>query len=316
MEGTACCDNGKNGCYSGCQQLMADRKSVKFWEYVAKRYRNRMDVWFELYNEPAYPCAQNLKQIPTGQHAETGVGGNLDALINGGKGMQTSYKNGCPPSPAATFDFVGYQELYNAVRHSAGSDNIVLVGGTSWAYSWQGLLVPPNGTGCSAAVGPEGVDLMVRESPRGEGYPAPVGWSSARWGRNVLYNTHPYQSKTGLRPTPGTACGDFVPKAAAGTVADGCTEMAGWDRAFGYLADYVPVIATEFGPAFGDPCDGTFVTCQMKWMKDKMISMTPWAYWGNPAAQCNNFPTLVNPDWSVNAYGKAVKEFEAKNPSP
>lgn len=35
----------------------------------------------------------------------------------------------------------------------------------------------------------------MKGSPRGEGYPAPVSWSSKLWGKNVIYNSHPYQQK-------------------------------------------------------------------------------------------------------------------------
>jgi len=307
MDGTACCDNGNNGCYQGCQQLMADHKSLAFWEYVATKYNNRSDVWFELYNEPAYGLGQgNSTEIPT--------------LVNGGTSSGISYKNGCPPSPLTTFTFVGMQDIYNVIRDKVGSDNIVVVGGADWAWSWNGVLVAPrqpdanmswcHGIVCQRGCGiDQGLDYMIASSPRGEGYPAPVSWSKKIWGKNVIYNTHPYQAKGGQSPTPSQSCSSWIEGAIAGSGTWVCDEQSGWEIAFGFLTDYVPVIATELGPWPGFACDGSYITCQLEWFANKSISFTPWAYWGNKNAECNVFPTLVNQDWSLNGYGQAVQAF-------
>jgi len=154
---------------------------------------------------------------------------------------------------------------------------------------------------------------MITESSRGEGYPAPVSWSNRRWGKNIIYNTHPYQAKGRQTPTPNEACSDWVGDAINGT---GwlCAEQCGWDTAFGFLTNYVPVIATELGPWEGFPCDGSYIDCQLEYFEQGKISYTPWAYWGNQAAECNLYPTLVNPDWSLNGYGQAVQNFMNKQP--
>eukprot|EP01113_Clastostelium_recurvatum_P050674 TRINITY_DN9649_c0_g1_i3.p1 TRINITY_DN9649_c0_g1~~TRINITY_DN9649_c0_g1_i3.p1 ORF type:complete len:478 (-),score=69.04 TRINITY_DN9649_c0_g1_i3:60-1493(-) len=305
MDGTACCDNGRDSCYQGCQQMMADHKSVKFWEYVATKYANRSDVWFELYNEPAYGLGTGNTSIPI--------------LVQGGT-SQAQYKNGCPASPLNTFTFVGMQDLYNAVRYSANADNIVVVGGADWSFSWNGVLAGPRppdpsmtwcwDNPCQRGCGiKQGWDYMIQESPRKEGYPAPVPWSKNRWGKNIIYNTHPYQAKGRQTPTPNEACSDWIDGAINGTGTWLCQESAGWEASFAFLTPYVPVIATELGPWEGFPCDGSYIGCQLEWFNQQMISFTPWAYWGNPAAQCDIYPTLVNPDWSPNGYGQAVQKI-------
>jgi len=157
---------------------------------------------------------------------------------------------------------------------------------------------------------------MVQGSPRGEGYPAPVPWSNKKWGKNVVYNTHPYEAKGGQSPSPGTPCSNWIGDAINGSGTWICDEQCGWDLAFGFLTQYVPVIATELGPWQGFACDGAYITCQLQYFASKGISFTPWAYWGNPAAGCNTYPTLVNPDWTPNGYGSAVQTFMTSNRPP
>ena len=62
-----------------------------------KYLKNRSDVWFELYNEPAYDLGQGNTSIPL--------------LMKGGKVRGIQYKNGCPESPLTTFEFVGMQGI-------------------------------------------------------------------------------------------------------------------------------------------------------------------------------------------------------------
>eukprot|EP01120_Amphizonella_sp_Union-15-10_P007734 TRINITY_DN2647_c0_g1_i1.p1 TRINITY_DN2647_c0_g1~~TRINITY_DN2647_c0_g1_i1.p1 ORF type:complete len:291 (-),score=61.25 TRINITY_DN2647_c0_g1_i1:52-924(-) len=283
--------------------MMADRKRLKFWEYVAKKYANRTDVWFEAYNEPAF-------------WLQSGAGTNIPQIVSGGKVDNIGYKNGCPASPLTSLYFVGMQDIYNVIRATARADNIIVVGGADWSWSWNGVLVAPrkpkpgmewcNNQVCQDGCGIDpGIDLMIGESPLGEGYPAPVPWSSRRWGKNVIYATHPYQSKGGQRPSQGSTCDQWISGAINGT-GQICSEQCGWETAFGFLSQYVPVIATELGPWEGFSCDGSYISCQLDWFGSKGISFTAWAYWGNLAAYCNVFPTVVNPDWSPNGYGKAV----------
>lgn len=140
---------------------MADHKSLEFWKYVATKYCNRSDVWFELYNEPAYGLGNGNTSIPI--------------LINGGYVENVPYKNGCPPSPLNSFTFVGYQDIYNVIRNEAMCDNIVVVGGVDWAWSLNGILVPPrkafqnvswcNNNYCQEGCGiTEGVDYMIESN--------------------------------------------------------------------------------------------------------------------------------------------------------
>jgi len=235
MDGTACCDNGKDHCYQGCQQTMADHKSLAFWEYVGKKYCNRSDVWFELYNEPAYDLGQGNTSIPL--------------LMKGGRVNTIQYKNGCPASPLSSFEFIGMQDMYNVIRDKLQCDNIVVVGGADWAWSWNGVLIPPrkpspglewcHNNYCQRGCGIDvGVDFMVESSPRGEGYPAPVSWSpNKKWGKNVVYNTHPYEAKGGQQPTPNQKCSDWIESAVNGSGSNTwlCAEQCGWEVAFGFF---------------------------------------------------------------------------------
>jgi hypothetical protein len=36
-----------------------------------------------------------------------------------------------------------YTDIYNVIRYKVGSDNIIVVGGADWSWSWNGALVPP-----------------------------------------------------------------------------------------------------------------------------------------------------------------------------
>ncbi|MGD0678958.1 MAG: glycoside hydrolase family 5 protein [Polyangiaceae bacterium] len=91
------------------QQPMADANSVMFWAQVASRYKGDGHVLFELYNEP------------------NGI--DWDTWLNGG-----------------TFEgyvVAGMQQLYNAVRVTAGADNVVIAGGLSWAFDLSGVATHP-----------------------------------------------------------------------------------------------------------------------------------------------------------------------------
>ncbi len=89
---------------NGCQQVMADMNSITFWSDVASIYKNDGRVMFELYNEP-HDVPWNVWQ----------AGG-----MSGG------------------FQVAGMQQLYQAVR-DAGADNLVIIGGLSWAADLSGV---------------------------------------------------------------------------------------------------------------------------------------------------------------------------------
>ena len=125
----------------GCQQTMADLNSVTFWSEVASRYSGDGRVLFELYNEP--------------HDVSWGV-----------------WKSG---GTAGGFQVAGMQQLYDAVR-GAGADNLVVMGGLSWAYDLSG--VPDN---------------------RVTGY-------------NILYATHPYNNNPASKPAGFDAAWGFLTK--------------------------------------------------------------------------------------------------------
>jgi len=112
-----------------CQQVMADANSITFWSEVASLYSGDGRVLFELYNEP---------------HDVS-----WDIWKSGGS--------------SAGFQVAGMQQLYEAVR-AAGADNVVVMGGLSWAYDLSG--VPDH---------------------RVSGY-------------NIMYATHPYNNSPQSKP--------------------------------------------------------------------------------------------------------------------
>jgi hypothetical protein len=114
------------------QQLMADTHSIQFWTEVAGRYKGDGRVFFELYNEPH------------GISPQTWLSGGMS-----------------PGTPS--FQVVGMQQLYNTVR-AAGAENLVIVGGLSYAYDLS----------------------FVRASPV-QGY-------------NIMYATHPYNNSGASQP--------------------------------------------------------------------------------------------------------------------
>jgi aryl-phospho-beta-D-glucosidase BglC (GH1 family) len=88
------------------QRPMADKNSITFWQQVATRYRGDGRVMFELYNEP---------------HDVS-----WDVWQNGGEATLDA-------RAGTTFEAVGMQQMYDAVR-ATGADNLVWIGGLSWAY--------------------------------------------------------------------------------------------------------------------------------------------------------------------------------------
>jgi hypothetical protein len=115
---------------NGHQSPMADNNSITFWQQVATDYKNFGTVLFELFNEPQ------------GIDKETWLNGNGT--------------------------YVGYQQLYNAVR-KVGANNVVIVNGLDWGY-----------------------DLSF------------VSDSFKLTGDNIVYGSHPYDEKGSLSYTgPG-----------------------------------------------------------------------------------------------------------------
>lgn len=93
-------DAGQAGVCANGQQMMADTRSLTFWQIMANHYKNDPKVFFELYNEPhgiSWSC----------------------------------WLNGCSP-------WVGMQQMYNTVRN-AGFNNLVIMGGLNFAYDLSGV---------------------------------------------------------------------------------------------------------------------------------------------------------------------------------
>ncbi|HEY4016852.1 MAG TPA: cellulase family glycosylhydrolase [Polyangiaceae bacterium] len=129
-------DTSRQGAGYSNQQPMADVNSREFWKEVATTFKGDGHVLFELYNEP-----HNI---------------STDVWLNGGS------TNG--------FTAVGMQDLYNAIR-GAGANNVVIAGGTNWAYDLSG--VGPGG------VSIQGYNVMYATHPYLLSGDAPNGWESA-----------------------------------------------------------------------------------------------------------------------------------------
>jgi len=97
-------DQGNLNIAKADQQCMADANSITFWTEVATKYKARLDIMFELYNEPhdvSWPV-----------------------WLNGGSGCG--------------FTSVGMQQMYNAIR-ATGANNIVIVNGLNWSFDLSGI---------------------------------------------------------------------------------------------------------------------------------------------------------------------------------
>ncbi len=107
---------------SNMHQPMPDvNHSVPFWREIAERYRGDGGILFELYSEP-YPLG-----------GKNGFS-NWDLWLNGGPApADNTYKDLRAPFQAA-----GMQQLHDVVR-SAGAHNLVLISGTAWGYSLDGV---------------------------------------------------------------------------------------------------------------------------------------------------------------------------------
>ena len=116
------------------QENMANQDSIGFWRDVARTYASFGTILFELYNEP--------NQVTHEQW-----------LSGGGPP---------PPNVAGEGPYVGYQQLYDAVRGS-GAKNLCIVAGTGWGYdlSFVNSDFRVQGTGivyCSHPWWPRGMD--------------------------------------------------------------------------------------------------------------------------------------------------------------
>ena len=109
---------------------MADTRSLPFWRSVATRFRDDPLVAFDLFNEP------NNISDSIWQH------GGTVTYIDGGGATSTQ----------RSYEAVGMQDLYDAVR-GTGADNLVLVSGQRWASDPRVARTSPlNGYGIVLAV--------------------------------------------------------------------------------------------------------------------------------------------------------------------
>lgn len=178
----------------------------------------------------------------------------------------STWLDGGASGGSSSYPVVGMQQLYDAVRGApASANNLVIIGGLNWAYD---LAEVPN---------------------------------NAVQGTNIVYNTHPYSSKT---PNPGPAA---------------------WQSAFGFLTATYPVIATEFGylPSTQTlmttegptDCNSAFDTMFTQYANQQgagptpshMMSWSAWAFYFAGGDECN-FPSLIyDSNYDPNAAGTVVQ---------
>ena len=106
--------NALTACAAPTQQSMPDANAVSVWTTLASRYKGNPLVGFDLYNEP---------------HDIS------DAVWHNG---------GTVTSSGVTYQAVGMQTLYNAVR-AAGATNLVFASGSNWATAFPAT-APLTGT--------------------------------------------------------------------------------------------------------------------------------------------------------------------------
>ena len=175
------CSGGNGWGTSTAQQEMPDWNAVTFWSSVASHYSpanfgaDNAAILYDIYNEP---------------HPDSSLGNpqKWQVWLNGGATSNT---------PSQT---PGMQNLLNAIR-TAGSNNVVLAGGLSWAYDLSGIT--------------SGTYLLNDASGYGVIYSAHIygttkGFSSAAWDANVTNATvsHPvflgeFGPDTSCPPTAG-----------------------------------------------------------------------------------------------------------------
>jgi hypothetical protein len=96
------------------QHKLPDRHSLEFWKAVAMEYANVPAVLFDLYNEP--------------------WGIDWDQWFDGGPVTERDSKTG----QELAYDAVGFQALVDVVR-ATGAKNVIVAGGTNWAYEVEGI---------------------------------------------------------------------------------------------------------------------------------------------------------------------------------
>ncbi len=94
------------------QHRMPDHTCARYWRSAARRYMDYPNVFYDLYNEP---------------HGISWITWRDGGICTG----ETK-------ATVVTYRAVGMQRLYDVVRHT-GADNIVIIGGISWAYDEFGV---------------------------------------------------------------------------------------------------------------------------------------------------------------------------------
>jgi len=101
--------------------------STKFWKFMAAHYKNKPDVFFDLYNEPRLPVEA------------FGSGGTMSDVWNVWQNGGVALLSQGPGEVGTTQEtYVGMQSLVNTVR-AQGAKNIIVAEGVHYGQSLSGL---------------------------------------------------------------------------------------------------------------------------------------------------------------------------------
>lgn len=288
------------------------------WADVANTYKADDGVWFELFNEPYHRAA--TQDFPA-------FGENLEEK---------------------DYHWDLWTEVMNdwiiAIRDTAQADNIIIVNGLDWGYSfgpeygpvaypdtylpWRNRrniaygFHPYQHGSCCGAIGASSDESVT--DPYQSGYcsyypdggtwgdpsqaPLPVNASCVHNGYAATQSKkmppchwvdEAYNPGTG---THGLCAGDREACNAKDRAACDATdwsrpEAGGWSKYVLPMAQYGPLIATEFGSF---DCSSPFVTTLLRYAREQGISYTAWALWpqnsGGPGGlgACG-YPSVMTP---------------------
>ncbi len=151
-------DAGGQAPGGGSGWKMPDNDSVTFWKQVAAIYGSYSNVLFELFNEP-HPDAWSCWAAPC-------------TITN-----DTSWVSDCLCTQTFTYQSVGMQVLFNAVR-STGATNLVLIAGMNWGYDLSQIATYPI----------TGSNVVYDTHPYPYNGKQPADWDSSF---GVISNTYP-----------------------------------------------------------------------------------------------------------------------------
>jgi hypothetical protein len=293
------------------------------WTDVATRYATDDGVWFELFNEPytrkapgAFPGVGENEEEPEYpwdlwtqvmdqwiRAIRDDAGASNIIIVNG---LDWGYSFGPDHGPIADPDtYLPWKSAYANI-----------------AYGFH----PYQHGSCCGAIGASGEDESASD-PYQAGYcayyPGGETWGQASGaalpgGAECIQNGYAATQDKKMPPChwvevafnpatgqPGLCAGDrqacsHLDRSACDAMDWSSFEAGGWSRYVLPMAEYGPLIATEFGTF---DCSSPFVTTFLRYMREHDISYTAWALWpqnsGGPGGlgACG-YPSVMSPSSS------------------